>query len=72
MSGDSQAVTPQTFTEADLALISEALDSHLYWQVCQDLTRRSDGFVMEPLTEEEQAVADLAERVDAIAIGLQC
>lgn len=56
----------EDLTLEDLKLISEALDSHLYWQVNEDLTRRNDGYVMPPYTAEEQEVVDLLERVDAL------
>lgn len=58
--------TPTALTREDLAAIAEALDSHLYWQVCQDLTRRRDGEVTEPYTAEEQAVVDLIAKVEAL------
>lgn len=54
----------------DIVEISEALDSHLYWQVNDDHTRRDSGFVMPPYTEEEQFVLDLTEKVN-ITIGAQ-
>lgn len=50
----------------DLKLISEALDSHLYWQVNEDHSRRNSGYIMPPYTPEEQEVIDLQERVDAL------
>lgn len=47
-------------------LVKEALDSHLYWQVCQDLSRRRDGYVFEPYTEEEQAVVNAIEQLEKL------
>lgn len=50
------------FTVEEWGVIAEALDSHLYWQV-SDESRRRDGYVMEPLTDEERQLGALEGRV---------
>jgi hypothetical protein len=50
----------------DLALLCEALDSHLYWQVNEDHSRRNSGYVMPPYTNEEAEVMALEERLSAL------
>lgn len=50
------------FSPGDLALIAEALDSHVYWQLSPG-DRRDSGFVLEPHTDEEKACMALEERV---------
>lgn len=54
--------TETQFTGDELALIAEALDSHLYWQLSSP-ERRRDGYVMEPLTEAERNVERLLAKV---------
>lgn len=51
------------FARAYGDLILEALDSHLYWQVNEDTTRRNDGYVLEPYTDEERYVVDVEENL---------
>ena len=51
------------FVRAHRDLLLDALDSHLYWQVNEDHTRRESGYVLEPLTAEEQAVQDAADQL---------
>ena len=46
----------------ELGLLIEALDSHQYWQL-SDETRRNSGYVLEPLTDEERACDELAEKL---------
>lgn len=50
-------------------LLREALDSHLYWQVNDDHSRRNDGFIMEPYTEDEQEVVDVEDKLHKLLIG---
>ncbi|HTF88356.1 MAG TPA: hypothetical protein VK843_08100 [Planctomycetota bacterium] len=45
-------------TQRELALITEALDSHIYWQL-SDEHYRSDGYVHEPGSDD----ADNAEQI---------
>lgn len=54
------------FTPAEWELIAEALDSHLYWQVNDDHSRRDSGFIQEPYTPEEREVVDLETRVSGL------
>ena len=37
----------------DIALLREALDSHIYWQLSDSKYRR-DGYVREPETDDEE------------------
>jgi hypothetical protein len=53
------------FTADEWALIAEALESHLYWQV-SDPSRRDSGNVLEPLTDEEREIEALEDRVNAL------
>jgi hypothetical protein len=53
------------FTAEEWALIAEALDSHLYWQI-SDPSRRDSGNVLEPLTDEEREIEALESRVSAL------
>lgn len=56
------------FTDAELTLIAEALDSHRYWQLAP-AERRRDGFVTEPLTDEERETERLEDKVRAMVRG---
>lgn len=47
-------------TDGELELLREALDSHAYWQLSTE-DFRSDGFVLEPGTLDEDDAAELAE-----------
>jgi hypothetical protein len=47
-------------TPAQVELCAEALDSHVYWQL-SDEVRRDSGFVHEPYSEEEQEALDLEQ-----------
>lgn len=53
------------FTDAELALLTEALDSHMYWQLAPP-ERRDSGYVMEPLTDEERECETLADKINTI------
>jgi hypothetical protein len=46
------------FAIANRTLLLDALDSHLYWQVNEDHSRRNSGEILEPMTAEEREVAD--------------
>jgi len=48
-----------TLTAEDLALLSEALDSHAYWQ-CSDIEFRRDGYVQEPGSHDPDNAAEIA------------
>lgn len=61
-SADSPDLVPLFCTPAALALIVEALDSHVYWQLSSE-DRRDSGYVMEPHTDEEKECMALEERV---------
>ena len=47
-------------------LLLDALDSHLYWQVNEDTTRRNDGHVLEPLTDDERRVERVIDDLRAL------
>lgn len=47
-------------TDAELELLREALDSHRYWQL-SDKAYRSDGYVLEPGSDDPDAVQAIAE-----------
>lgn len=46
--------------ESELELLREALDSHAYWQLSAE-EFRSDGFVIDPGTMDEDDAAELAD-----------
>lgn len=47
-------------TPDQVTLCAEGLDSHVYWQL-SDESRRRDGYVDEPHTEEEREALDLEQ-----------
>lgn len=68
---DAQTIpTVNDLTTAELETIREALDSHLYWQINEDHSRRNSGHIMEPLTDAERAVEALQDKVQSIINGL--
>ena len=56
-------------TDAEIDLLREALDSHKYWQL-SDRSYRSDGCVLEPGSEDHEAVEAIAA-CDALAGKLE-
>lgn len=46
-------------TDDELDLLREALDSHKYWEL-SDKGYRSSGYVLEPGSEDPEAVASIA------------
>lgn len=46
-------------TDEELQLVEDALDSHKYWQL-SDESYRSSGYVVEPGSEDPEAVAAIA------------
>lgn len=55
-------------TDDEVSLLQAALDSHKYWQL-SDTQYRSDGYVLEPGSEDVAAVRAIAA-CDALAIKL--
>jgi hypothetical protein len=53
----------------ELALICDALDSHIYWQLSDDHYRR-DGHVREPGSDDADQAAEL-QRTEALLRRLQ-
>lgn len=49
----------------DIGRLTEALDSHVYWQL-SPAERRRDGYVMDPLTDEEKACQALETRLSGL------
>jgi len=49
-------------TLRQLALVCEALDSHVYWQLSDEHYRR-DGYVNEPGSDDEDNAEEIAEAV---------
>lgn len=47
-------------TPDELALVCEALDSHIYWQL-SDEHYRNDGYVRSPGSDDPEKSADIAE-----------
>jgi hypothetical protein len=45
-------------TEAEVALLREALDSHIYWQL-SDEHYRDSGFVSDPGSDEADKAAEI-------------
>lgn len=67
-----------TLTSAELSLIAEALDSHVYWQLSEE-RERNDGFVHYPESDskeyregsvEDQERWQEMERVEMLAARL--
>lgn len=49
-----------SLTADESHLVSEAIDSHVYWQLSEDHYRR-DGFVMEPGSDDPEKAAEIAQ-----------
>jgi len=47
-----------SLTKDELELIVEALDSHTYWQLSEEMYRR-DGYVMEPGSDDPEVAAEI-------------
>lgn len=45
-------------TDAELEILTEALDSHAYWQL-SDENYRNDGFLIEPGSDDPEVVAQI-------------
>ncbi len=58
------------FTPEELALIAEALDSHLYWQVSEPIQRR-DGYVFHEEGDENHAALSEVEALISKVEGIQ-
>lgn len=56
-------------TTDELDLLRAALDSHKYWQL-SDEDYRSDGYVLEPGSEDPEAVASIVA-CDALVAKLE-
>ena len=48
------------FTPRELALVCEALDSHVYWQLSDEHYRR-DGYVHEPGSDDAHNAEEISE-----------
>ena len=59
--GDTVVIDVQ-ITLRHLALVCEALDSHVYWQLSDEHYRR-DGYVNEPGSDDEDNAEEIAEAV---------
>lgn len=65
---------PVELTRGELMLLTEALDSHAYWQLSEDQYRR-DGFVEEPGSDDPataQTIKDtnaLHDRFERLTLG---
>jgi len=56
-------------TEAEIVLLTDALDSHRYWQLSDDHYRR-DGFVMEPGSDDDEKAEEIKD-CDALEAKLE-
>jgi hypothetical protein len=61
------AITLQ-FTPAELGLVCEALDSHIYWEL-SDTGYRNSGYVDGPGSEDDETAAMISE-AEALQIRL--
>lgn len=48
-----------TLTDDQIAMLQDAIDSHVYWQL-SDEQHRSDGAVIQPGSDDEETAAAIA------------
>jgi hypothetical protein len=49
-----------TLTDAEIAMLREAIDSHTYWQLSETNYRR-DGNVMEPGSDDPETASEIQQ-----------